>query len=42
MLSLERAKQQVRLDPDFHDEDELLNSYIIAAGRLVENHTGVP
>lgn len=39
MLSLERAKQQVRLDPDFHDEDELLNSYIIAAGRLVENHT---
>ncbi len=39
MLSLERVKQQVRLDADFHDEDDLLKSYIIAAGRMVEKTT---
>lgn len=39
MLPLELAKKQVRLEPDYHEEDELLSIYILAAQRLVETHT---
>ena len=26
-LTLERIKQQLRIEPDFHDEDDLLEEY---------------
>lgn len=53
-LTLERIKQQLRIEPDFHDEDELLEMYGEAAedavlslirrnmANLVENYGRVP
>lgn len=40
MLELDMMKQQVRLEPDFTDDDALLQRYANAATRYVENHTG--
>ncbi|HHR6132158.1 TPA: head-tail connector protein [Providencia alcalifaciens] len=39
MISLDRVKQQLRLDSDHDAEDELLNVYIKASLSLIENHT---
>ncbi|MBI46752.1 MAG: hypothetical protein CMG91_04685 [Marinobacter sp.] len=40
MLELDIIKQHVRLEPDFVEDDTLLETYSTAAQRLVENHTG--
>lgn len=40
MLELDIIKQHVRLEPDFEDDDTLLDTYSNAARRLVENRTG--
>lgn len=40
MLELDIIKQHVRLEPDFEDDDTLLDTYSNAARRMVENHTG--
>lgn len=40
MLELDIIKQHVRLEPDFNEDDALLNTYATAARRYVENHTG--
>ncbi len=40
MLELDIIKQHVRLEPDFTEDDTLLDTYSTAAQRLVENHTG--
>lgn len=40
MLELDIIKQHVRLEPDFIDDDVLLDTYSNAARRLVENQTG--
>ena len=40
MLELDIIKQHVRLEPDFVEDDALLDTYSTAAQRLVENHTG--
>lgn len=40
MLELDIIKLHVRLEPDFYDDDSLLDTYATAARRYVENHTG--
>ncbi|WP_110685081.1 head-tail connector protein [Salinicola aestuarinus] len=40
MLELDIIKQHVRLEPDFEDDDTLLDTYSNAARRMVENQTG--
>ena len=40
MLELDMMKKQVRLEPDFTDDDVLLQRYANAATRYVENHMG--
>ncbi|MBW5800068.1 head-tail connector protein [Halomonas elongata] len=40
MLELDIIKQHVRLEPDFDEDDALLDTYATAAHRYVENHTG--
>ena len=40
MLELDIIKQHVRLEPDFVEEDTLLETYSTAAQRFVENRTG--
>lgn len=40
MLELDIIKQHVRLEPDFDEDDTLLDTYATAAHRYVENHTG--
>lgn len=40
MLELDIIKQHVRLEPDFEEDDTLLDTYSNAARRLVENRTG--
>ena len=40
MLELDIIKQHVRLEPDFVEDDALLDTYSTAAQRLIENHTG--
>lgn len=40
MLKLDMIKAQVRLEPDFIEEDALLETYARAAVRYVESHTG--
>jgi uncharacterized phage protein (predicted DNA packaging) len=37
-LTLERIKQQCRIEPDFHDEDELLEMYGESAEEVLLNH----
>lgn len=37
-LTLEHIKQQCRIEPDFHEEDELLCSYGDTAEKVVLNH----
>ena len=39
MLSLELVKQQLRLEPDYPDEDALLAIYVKAALGMIEKHT---
>ncbi|TZG23887.1 head-tail connector protein [Sphingomonas montanisoli] len=39
-VSLELAKQQLRLEADFADEDELISGIIADARAWVESHTG--
>ncbi|HAD39023.1 uncharacterized phage protein (possible DNA packaging) [Plesiomonas shigelloides] len=39
MLSLELVKQHCRIEPNFVDDDTLLNTYISAAVRFVEKKT---
>lgn len=40
-LTLVRAKEHLRLDPDDTSEDGLLNTYIKAARRTAEHYTGL-
>lgn len=40
MLELDIIKQHVRLEPDFIEDDALLDTYANAAARHVENQTG--
>lgn len=40
MLELDIIKQHVRLEPDFDEDDTLLDTYATAAHRYVENHAG--
>lgn len=40
MLEPDIIKQHVRLEPDFDEDDTLLDTYATAAQRLVENRTG--
>ena len=40
MLELDIIKQHVRLEPDFAEDDTLLDTYSTAAKRLIENRTG--
>lgn len=40
MLELDIIKQHVRLEPDFEDDDTLLDTYSNAAQRYVEHHSG--
>ena len=37
-LTLERIKQQLRIEPDFHDEDELLEEYGESAEEVLLNY----
>ena len=37
-LTLERIKQQLRIEPDFHDEDELLEEYGESAEDVLLNY----
>jgi uncharacterized phiE125 gp8 family phage protein len=39
-LDLDQAKQQVRIAPDWSDEDLVIQSYIDAATRWIEEYTG--
>lgn len=38
LLTLEKAKKQLRIDPDFTEEDELIQSYIDASQEACENY----
>lgn len=40
IVSLEKAKKHLRLEPDFQDEDDLIESYISAAIEASENFIG--
>ena len=40
MLELDIIKQHVRLEPDFVEDDTLLDTYATSARKLVENRTG--
>ena len=40
MLDLPLVKQHCRIEPDFSDDDVLLQTYAVAALRYVENFTG--
>jgi hypothetical protein len=40
MLELDIIKVHCRIEPDFIDDDALLDTYANAARRLVETHTG--
>lgn len=40
MLELDIIKQHVRLEPDFVEDDVLIDTYATAARKLVENRTG--
>ena len=37
-LTLERIKQQLRIEPDFHEEDELLEEYGESAEEVLLNY----
>ena len=37
-LTLERIKQQLRIEPDFHEEDELLKEYGESAEEVLLNY----
>lgn len=37
-LEIEQIKQQLRLEPDFHDEDEILELYGDSAEEVLLNH----
>ena len=37
-LTVERIKQQLRIEPDFHDEDELLEEYGESAEEVLLNY----
>ncbi|MGJ0638033.1 head-tail connector protein [Xenorhabdus bovienii] len=39
MLSLDLVKQHCKIESDFHDDDDLLNTYIGASVKYVENYT---
>jgi hypothetical protein len=38
LLTLERIKQQLRIEPDFHDEDDLLEEYGESAEDVLLNY----
>ena len=40
MLELDFIKQHVRLEPDFSEDDQLLETYSNAARRAIEGRTG--